>query len=428
MCFQMSNPVPYRAQLGNLRVFQPGADDKLATIMAVRAAFGMLGDVELDREHLRPDERRLSVADGDTIIGGCFAYAYRMSLPGGADVPVAGLAGVGVSPDAQGRGAFRPLLEGHIKQSAALGDAASILMASESGLYGRFGYGQATDMAVWQLDVRDFALQSGFETAAGRMLLLDNAEDTIARVAPVHEAACRRRGGDVLRDAEWWPLVLGAAKRSWFGGGPQFVAAWENPAGELDAYALYVLEDVADDAGQPGTPANRLTIRELVARSVDAETALFAALCRVSWVREVVWELAPVDPPVKHRMTDPRQLRQHRRLDMSWLRPLDPAALLTGRHYLSDGQVVIDYSDPVLPSRSGVMELTVKDGVPSVSPADPTPEAVSLRPDTLGQLVLGGTRVLELVESGHVTGSVAALRALDRLLLTERAPFNLTKF
>jgi|GEM_PF-4376970 len=74
------------------------------------------------------------------------------------------------------------------------------------------------------------------------------------------------------------------------------------------------------------------------------------------------------------------------------------------------------------------MELTVTDGVPSISPADPTPEAVTLRPDTLGQLVLGGTRVLELVESGHVTGSVAALRALDRLLLTERAPFNLTKF
>ncbi|MEM7376193.1 MAG: GNAT family N-acetyltransferase [Pseudomonadota bacterium] len=424
----MSNPVPYDCRTGAIRVFQPDTDQQLTTIHAVRAAFGMLGEVTLEREHLRPDERRLSVADGDTIIGGCFAYPYRMSLPGGGDVPAAGLGGVGISPVAQGRGGFRPLIEGHLKQSAALGDAASLLMASESGLYRRFGYGQATEMAVWQLNTRDFALRDPASAAEGQRVLLDDVADTATRLAPVHDAACRRRGGDVFRSADWWSMIVGAAERSWFGGGPQFVAGWQKPNGELDAYALYVLEDVADDAGEPGTPANRLTVRELVATSVAAEVALFAALCRISWVRELRWELAPVDPPLRLLMTEPRELRQRRRLDMSWVRPLNVAALLEGRRYRSDGDVQIDYRDPLLPTQAGGYHLSVAGGRGTVTRVAPKPDSLALEPATLAMTVFGGTRVAELVDTGQLHGPAPALATLDRLLLTDRAPFNLTKF
>ncbi|MEM6986010.1 MAG: GNAT family N-acetyltransferase [Pseudomonadota bacterium] len=424
----MSNPVPYDCQTGSMRVFQPSAEQKLPTIHAIRAAFGMLGEVTLDREHLRPDERRLSIADSDEIIGGCFSYAYQMSLPGGDAVPVAGLGGTGISPVAQGRGGFWPLIVGHLKQSAALGDAGSILIASESGLYGRFGYGQATDMAVWQLKTHTFALRDKAVSASGQLVLLDDEPSTAESLAPIHAAACRRRAGEVLRTADWWSMIVGAKERTWFGGGQQFVAAWQTDAGELDAYALYALEDIADDAGQPGTPANRLTIRELVARSVASEVALFAALTRVSWVREIVWELAPIDPPVRHQMTDPRELRQVRRLDMSWLRPLNPVALLSGRDYLSDGEVTLRYTDPLLTTQSGYLRLSAEGGRARVERVDATADAVALDPLSLGMTVLGGTRVVELADSGYVSGPRTAVNALDRLFLTERAPFNLTKF
>ena len=138
----------------------PSAGEWPEVTRCIYDAFGIASaPVEGELEaRLRPQNRRVLVADEQGIFGGCFAYNFALSLPGGVVCPVGGLAGVGVSPVAQGRGGLQSMMQTHLEQSIALGDAASVLMASESGIYHRFGYGVATEMVRWHLNTQAFAL------------------------------------------------------------------------------------------------------------------------------------------------------------------------------------------------------------------------------------------------------------------------------
>src|SRR6476469_360360 len=59
--------------------------------------------IEVDRMH--------AAFDGDRLIGGAGAFSYRMSVPGGALIPAAGITVVGVLPTHRRRGVLRNLMQ-----------------------------------------------------------------------------------------------------------------------------------------------------------------------------------------------------------------------------------------------------------------------------------------------------------------------------
>ena len=195
-----------------LRCICPEEAQWLHVHRAVADGFGevVMGDDLGARDHLRPPKRRLALIDerstDQPVVGGAFAYAFDMSLPGGACVPVAGLGGVSISPVAQGRGGLPQLIGNHLQQSIDAGDAASVLMASESGLYQRYGYGMATEMAEWHLHTREYQLLRPVSDDISIRLIHERSQ-AAELLQRVYESAVNARQGGIHRSTDWWPLV-----------------------------------------------------------------------------------------------------------------------------------------------------------------------------------------------------------------------------
>ena len=414
-----------------LSVVQPDESQWPPVSAAIDAAFfSPVAEDESSRDKLRPVERRFALMSGDQVQGGCISYVFELKLPGDARVPAAGLAGVGILPTAQGRGGLRLLLEAHLANSRDLGDVVSVLMSSESGLYGRFGYAAATEWVVYRLDTRAFSLKVPL-LDNGCIELISTEAEARAVCGQIH--AAQSHAGELQRHSDWWQQVINSDKRSWLGGGNQFIAVHRDQSGKADAYALYVIEEIkAANGVWDGNQRMRVVLRELVTLNTLAQAAMFEYLCNIAWVRELVWELAPPDPPIQHLMSDARQLSQISRCDMLWIRVLDMPRLLMERAYPEDACLEFDYIDGQYPDQSGGFRLTtnIDDSISNL--IERIDEGVAGRlcfgPEQLGAMVLGGTRAITLYQLGQITGEEAQARQLDKLLLTDEAPFNLSKF
>src|SRR5690606_23891261 len=92
--------------------------------------------------------RAIEVADPSRGTVGTLAavhssFQFRTRVPGGRDVPTAGLTWVGVHPGHRRRGLLRSMISDHFARSLARGEAISTLFAAETEIYQRFGYGLA---------------------------------------------------------------------------------------------------------------------------------------------------------------------------------------------------------------------------------------------------------------------------------------------
>ena len=65
----------------------------------------------------------------------------RLRLPGGGDLPVSCLTQVTVLPTHTRRGHLTRLMRAQLEAAVEAGEAASLLIAAEWPIYGRFGYG-----------------------------------------------------------------------------------------------------------------------------------------------------------------------------------------------------------------------------------------------------------------------------------------------
>jgi predicted acetyltransferase len=411
-----------------LKTWRPDATQWQAATRAIYSAFGSatLGDETELKQNSRPPERRLAVVADDSIIGGCFSYPFDLTVPGGASVAAAGLAGVGISPPEQGRGGLRAMMQGHIEQSIELGDVASVLMASEGGIYGRYGYGMATEMAQWHVYAAD-AVFNDAASVAGTVELVHDRRVAIDVLEPIYRKASARQVGAIHRSLTWWQLILEPDEADWIAVGKEhFVAVHYDANDRADGYAIYGIPDDSSDTFEHGRAAVKVVVKELVGVDVNAEIALFDYLRRLPWCRELIWELAPTQPLLRHYLQDPRQLWQRGRVDMMWLRPLHFERLMLARHYAADGELTIAYSDPQIESQSACWTLRVNQGRAELALG--TTAQLQLDAASLGAIYLGGTRALELATVGRIRGDADAIRTLDRMLLCDAPPFNATRF
>jgi len=81
-------------------------DELEAWLHATEVAFSArLEPEELENERSVAEvERSFAACDGDEIVGTAAAYSLRMAVPGGRDLPAAGVTSVGVKPTHRRRG------------------------------------------------------------------------------------------------------------------------------------------------------------------------------------------------------------------------------------------------------------------------------------------------------------------------------------
>jgi predicted acetyltransferase len=404
-------------------VLRPVTADELHRFHTVEArGFGDPQGTEaglaLDQKVIELD-RTIAAFDGDQLVGTNLSFAYEMTVPGGETVAVGGVSGVTVAATHRRRGILRDMMTRQLDDIAGRGEAVAILNASESSIYGRFGYGLANLYQSWSVDVR----RAGFRLPVRddlRLRILDR--DTAKKdLAPIYDSWRRTVPGALSQSDAWWDCVL-AAQRTWRGGGDIFVVVCEPGRGHDGGYVIYTIDNSRHAQHWI------LEVRELVAVDPDVEARLWRYVLDVDLVGTVTAEARPMDDPLRWRLTDPRQVRTTLVQDYLYVRLLDIAAAFSARRYPVTGSVVVDVVDPFRPDGAGRYEIA---GAPDASSCEVTAADAELRLDVadLGSLLLGGVRVRDLARTGRVTELAAgAVDRADAFFGWPVAPFCTTRF
>ena len=377
------------------------------------------------------DPLRQGDSDLDEVVA-CFqSWDGELTVPGGS-ARVDLVSAVTVLPTHRRQGALSALMHQDLSQAKADGTCAAVLIASEGGIYGRFGFGPVTAGAGYRVDTRRARLRPELAAApSGRLAVVPVA--SLREVAPqVYRRA--RRPGAVDRNRFWWDHMCGIELLPGSERKPPFAVVHRDALGEVDGYAWYRPEESHGEGHLARTTFGTATVEDLQASTDESYRDLWRYLLSLDLVDEVIWHDASLDEPLAWLLTDPRALRLTTRDDFLWARLLDPVVALDARRYESGaGQVVFEIDDP-FGWAAGVHTLTVSDD--GHGRAELTPHAevqARVDVDVLSGLWLGGDGT-----AGGLRGAALAGRARDvrpgsldrlgRLLRTHRQPTCSTWF
>ncbi|MCP2237206.1 putative acetyltransferase [Prauserella halophila] len=357
------------------------------------------------------DGPTLGVTDGESgaLIGTARSFESAMTLPGGAGVPIGGVTHVGVRADRTRRGVLTELMHAQLTDLAERGMVAAGLHASETSIYGRFGYGVATCARDYTVDRRFARFRS--DAPVGGRVEIRTVEAAIELFADAYPRTATRPGM-LTRPAGWWAQLRRTLERQ---DGPVTAITHEGADG-VDGYAVYSV-----DRPQPGPATLRLV--DLQCAGPESFAGLWRYLLSVDLVHDITASGRPLDEPLELLLTDPRAVSTIAQFDDLWLRLIDVPTALAMRTYAGES-LVLDVTDPVLPGNDGCYRVG-----PDGAARTEDPAALHLDVDALAMIYLGAWRPSQLVDTGRVRASTpGAARQADRLFATSAPPWCGTFF
>src|SRR6266545_5207483 len=134
-------------------------------------------------------DRSLGVRERGELVATAATCHVELTVPGGRQLPAAGLTEVAVLPTHRHRGLMRRMVAAHLDDARARGEVASVLMATEGAIYGRLGYGVGTLRADWELARVGAALHGGPAPGHTRLVASEEAARVLPRVFDAHRRA-----------------------------------------------------------------------------------------------------------------------------------------------------------------------------------------------------------------------------------------------
>jgi predicted acetyltransferase len=370
-----------------------------------RSRANFLARVELDRT--------LAAFDGETIVGGAGIYSFQMRVPG-AMAAVAGVSLVSVLPSHRRRGILSALMRRQLADVSERGEAVAALFGSESGIYGRYGYGRASWFAAYRLHRGEGALALGGPADPRLRLRIAEPLAVRAELAKVYDLALAERPGLYARTEPWWDRLLTDLHSD--GGTPPPIRCVlaEDDLGPR-GYAVFTSTGRWDE--DAFLPEGVLDVSELLATDPAATAALWEDLFSRDLINEFHARGRPADDPLLYLLADPRRVRSLV-TDGLWIRLVDVGSALARRHYACPVDVVIEVTDELCPQNAGRWRLTAADaaspaGFRATCDRTTAPADVMMPVWALGAAYLGGTRLGPMAEAGLVAeatpGSLAVL-------------------
>jgi predicted acetyltransferase len=367
-------------------------------------------------------DRSLAAFDGDRIVGTAGALSLELTLPGTGAIPAAGVSWVGVLPTHRRRGILTSLMRRQLADVRERGEPLAILTASESVIYGRFGYGLATSMMRLSID-KPFTAFARPWAIAGQVRQVDHAA-ALELLPPLYDRIRRTQPGMVSRSAAFWQLLLADPDKPLNGADARYYVVYQTPEGQVDGAAHY---RARHDWGT-GLSQHTLIVREALAATTEARAALWSYLFGIDLIATVELWGRPLDEPLRWMLADPRRLRVTNYTDDLWLRLLDIPAALAARRYTTAGRIVFAVADAFCPENSGRYLLEGGPDGASCRRTDDEPD-LALGVATLGAAYLGGVRFATLARAGRVEERTAgALARADALFATDPLPYSGTPF
>jgi predicted acetyltransferase len=372
--------------------------------------------LEAERKIWEP-ERSIAATDGKEVAGHTCALSLRMSVPG-AQMPVAGVSMVGVSPTHRRRGILRDLMRRQLTELHDQGaEAVAALTASEPAIYGRFGYGLGSDHQRITVPKVSRALRYVEGVGEVRISYADPAE-SLATCTNLHNAEAADRPGMFQHDERWSKHVIGENVTTDTRSASPLRCVLASRDGETTGYAYYRTKRT--DKGF--VDVNRVHARDLASR-----IKLWQFLLDQDLLSETTYDQLASDDPLLTLLVDPRAPKATT-TDGVWVRLADVGRALAGRTYASEVDVVLGIEDDFCPWNEGSWQLTGgPEGATCVKTDRPADLQLGVR--ELGAVYLGKPSLALLGAAGLVQERTSgALAAASSAFLGERLPWLDTGF
>ncbi|WP_406360608.1 GNAT family N-acetyltransferase [Streptomyces sp. NBC_00715] len=360
-------------------------------------AFGGVAESSEERElwnALTEYDRSLGVWDGEECVGTAGAFSFRVTVPGGASVPAAGVTMVSVAATHRRRGVLTAMMRRQLDDLRAGNEPLAVLTASEPAIYGRFGYGIGTLQINAEIDTGRVRLSVPPGTDDVRLRyaapgdVLDVCEAVYARRVP-------ERPGMLARQPGWERLQVLDPEGERDGASPlQCVVAERD--GSAVGYTRFRVKPGWGPAGHDGV----VQLEDLEGTDASARAALWRFLSDVDLTTTLRTRGRPVDEDWQHLVSDIRRC-QVRLKDALHVRLVDVGAALEARTYQAPVDVVLEVEDAFCPWNEGRWRLTGDaKGASCVRTGDSPDLALSVR--ELGAAYLGGVPLASLAAAGRV--------------------------
>ncbi len=395
-----------------IRAIEPA---EYSAFVAINAdAFHSALALETMAEHERITfefDRSAAAFDGDRMVGSSCAFSFGLSVPGGS-VAAGGISMIAVMHRYRRRGILTAMMASLLADSVKRGEPVAALFAAEPEIYGRYGFGCASeDVRVKIPRSEGRIIPPPFPGQDGSVRLRD-ADPAASHddLALVYETLATVRPGMTSRDKRWWQSRT--ADPEWGRGGraPRQCLIAEDDAGPC-GYALY---SIRAGSGDPGIPAAKLRVDELVATRPCAAAALWTDLLSIDLVDEVAAHSLPLDDPLLRLISGQRRARPAI-VDALWVRLIDLPAALSQRRYTREIDVTVEVTDAQLPANEGRWRLRADQAGQATCTRTDRPADLLAPVQALGAAYLGGTSLGSLAAAGQVSevrpGTVASLSA-----------------
>ena len=351
-------------------------------------------------------DRTFGAFDGTEIVGTATTRTSELTVPGGT-VPLGYVDDVSVFPTHRRRGILTRMMRAQLDQMHERGEPFAALSASESLIYGRFGFGVATWTEQWRIERRHSTMKTPPD-AGGRMKFID--PDVARSEWPcLHRLVRRDRVGMARYSDAYWRMAL-----------------LDSPGQRRGASAFFHVAYLRNDSVS-GLCSYRIRDHEvlvvfLLGEDPEVEAELWQYCFGIDLMTQIQGFNRPVDDPLPWRLDDVRRLNRTT-TDHMWLRLIDVNAALEARQYDCPGALTLKVSDDFCDWNDGVYELKLENGGAVCTSSDGQPD-LHLSVADLAAVYLGGTSFSALARAGRVMSSdMDALRLADRMFRTDRAPW-----
>lgn len=376
--------------------------------------------IQEELEALWDLSRTWAAIDGATIAGTFRSWATEITVPGGAKLAGAAVAGVTVRPTHRRQGLLRRLAAAEHAGIRDRGEVVGLLYASEYPIYGRFGYGSACRQAEWTLRTG-----IGFHgEVAGSVEIVEPSEVVRDELIAVFEAWRARQSGEIRRRPFRWDNELGLRPNLWEPRWQGWVALHRDPAGAVDGYVRYR----ADQKWAAGESRTVIIVDELHALTDDAYDGLWRFLAEIDLAVTVRAERRRPAERLPWLLMNARAAQASTIIDGLWVRLFDVRRALEARTYERSGAVTLEIVDP---EAAGGRVRLLLDATPDGATCRPTDRSPDLTVGVaaLGAAYLGGTRLRDAaIAAGLDEHSPGAAEAAEALLRTTDEPWCSTFF
>ncbi|QDP97866.1 GNAT family N-acetyltransferase [Microlunatus elymi] len=373
-------------------------------------------DLEIQRAMTDVD-RCFGFCSGDRWVSTTLSFAQRMAVPGGS-VPTAAVTDVTVTPGHRRRGLLTQMMRHQLTGLRERGEEpVALLWASESSIYGRFGYGQVTRRFNLSGQTRELGFLREVDLGDGSADEV-TADAYLAAAAPLRETIFTDRPGHLHRSDAWWRRNQHDPERNRHGAGPLRFVLHFAADGTPDGFANFRIKEdssITDLGGE-------VIIGDLDAADPQAYAALWRWLLDLDLIRAFRRHVAPTDEPLLQLAANPRMIKTELG-DATYARIVDVPTALQARTYAQEVDLVLEIEDSFLPEAGGRFRLAGGPDGADVSRTDHTPD-LSLTARQLAMIYLGGTPVRDLAVAGQVVEHTAgAVQRVSAAFAGPRAPF-----